>query len=84
LLTLTTKSKKKGHDTDSDNDSTMDTNKAKGQSQWVQSIEKDNRCDKHHGHACFVRNDGSHYHLTIADKSLWGMMMVWIANSPLV
>jgi hypothetical protein len=52
----------------------------KGQSQWVQDIERDNVCDKHAGQACYVLPSGAHYQLTMADKSLWGMMMVRIAQ----
>jgi hypothetical protein len=44
----------------------------------VENIEKDNACDKHPGQACFVLPSGAHYQLTMADKSLWGMMMVSI------
>ena len=76
------KSKMKGREANaSDSDHSLSDGTGKqakpiGQSQWVQAVERDNRCDKHHGHTCFVRNDGSHYHLTMSDKSLWGMMMV--------
>jgi hypothetical protein len=58
------------------NENTDKKNKKKGQSQWVQDIERDNACDKHSGQACIIFPSGSHYQLTMADKSLWGMMMV--------
>ena len=48
----------------------------KGQSQWVQVIERQNACDTHHGQTCIVLPSGEHYPLTHADKSLWGMLMV--------
>ena len=48
----------------------------KGSSQWVQLIDRDNSCDKHHGQSCVVLPNGDHHKLTHADKSLWGMLMV--------
>ena len=54
----------------------------KGQSEWVQDIEKDNACNKHIGEACIVLlSMGKHYQLTMLDKILWGMMMVSISHN---
>lgn len=65
---------------DEDGEAISKKKKKKGQSQWVQEIEKDNACDKHPGQACHVLHSGSHHQLTMADKSLWGMMMVGVTH----
>jgi hypothetical protein len=47
----------------------------------VQDVKTDNACDKHSGQACVMLPSGAHYQLTMADKSLWGMMMVRLLSS---
>jgi len=66
-----------GDDEDADETGEKSKKKSKkGQTQWVQDIEKDNACDEHTGQACIVLpSTGKHYQLTMSDKSLWGMMM---------
>lgn len=42
----------------------------------MKKIEDAHKCAEHKGKTCYVQDDGSHYHYTNADLTVWATLMV--------